>query len=64
MSEEALYWVLSTLPQVSAAFVAFIGFLALQSLVEPYRRCAQLEDVCRQHVGDVNRNVPIGDFGS
>jgi hypothetical protein len=64
MSEEALYWVLSTLPQVAAAFVAFIGFLALQSLVEPYRRCGQLEDSCRQHVGDVNRNVPIGDFGS
>lgn len=63
MDKEALYWVLSTLPQVSAALVAFIGFLALQSLDEPSRRCAQLEDSCRTYIQDINRNVPIGKFG-
>jgi hypothetical protein len=33
MEKEPLYW-MSTLPQVSAALVAFIGFLALDSLDE------------------------------
>jgi len=50
MDKEALYWVLSTLPQVSAALVAFIGFLALQSLDEPLRRRAEFLDKSRKHV--------------
>jgi hypothetical protein len=52
MEKEALYWILSTLPQVSAALVAFIGFLALQSLDEPSRRRTEFVDKSRKHVRD------------
>ena len=52
MEKDALYWTLSTLPQVSAALVAFIGFLALQSLDEPLRRRAEFVDKSRKHVRD------------
>lgn len=38
------------LPQVSAALVAFIGFLALQSLDEPSCRRGELVDKSRKHV--------------
>ena len=55
MDKETLYWVLSTLPQVSAALVAFIGFLALQSLEEPRRRRAEFEGKSRKHVLDYTR---------
>src|SRR3990167_7281168 len=47
MDKEALYWILTTLPQVAAALVAFIGFLALHSLDEPLRRREQIENFTR-----------------
>jgi hypothetical protein len=43
MDENSLFWLLSTLPQVSAALVALIGFLALQRLDQLSRRKSQLE---------------------
>ena len=60
MDKEALYWVLSTLPQVSAALVAFIGFLALQSLDEPSRRRRQMENNCRELVKDWGEFKTLG----
>lgn len=48
MDKEALYWILTTLPQVAAALVAFIGFLALHSLDEPLRRREQIENLTRK----------------
>jgi len=62
MEKEALYWILSTLPQVSAALVAFIGFLALQSLEEPSRRRRQMEDYCRELVKEPTLNKNLGKF--
>jgi hypothetical protein len=63
MDKEALYWMLSTLPQVSAALVAFIGFLALQSLEEPRRRGAELEDKSRKHVENSYASESWKNFG-
>lgn len=48
MDKEALYWILTTLPQVAAALVAFIGFLALHSLDEPLRRREEIENLTRK----------------
>jgi len=48
MDKEALYWILTTLPQVAAALVAFIGFLALHSLDEPLRRREEIEHLTRK----------------
>lgn len=48
MDKEALYWVLSTIPQVSAALVAFIGFLVMSSLDEPTRKRERFENLVRQ----------------
>jgi hypothetical protein len=52
MDNETLYWILSTLPQVSAALVAFIGFLALQSLEEPSGRRTEFEAKTRRFCDD------------
>jgi hypothetical protein len=48
MSEESLYWALSTLPQVTAALIAFVGFLALEVLSKMDARCGLIEDLIRQ----------------
>src|SRR5438128_7587923 len=50
MSAETLYWILSTIPQVSAALVAFIGFLVLSILDEPSRRRQEFENLTRQEI--------------
>jgi hypothetical protein len=58
MDREALYWVLSTLPQVSAAFVAFIGFLTLLGLDEPLKlkadRVAYLRSFVKENFHSLN----------
>jgi hypothetical protein len=53
MDEQALYSVLTILPQVSAALVAFIGFLGLNSLEEPLRRKAQIEQGAETQVRQI-----------
>ncbi len=50
VDDQSLYWTLSTLPQVCAALVAFIGFLILQSLDEPTRRREFFYSECRGYV--------------
>jgi len=50
MDEEALYWALSTLAQVNAALIAFVGFLSLQSIVEVSDRCKSLEEQTRDYL--------------
>ncbi len=60
MDNEALYWILSTIPQVSAALVAFIGFLALYALAEPSRRKAEVETSARKFIGDTRSNPAMG----
>ena len=68
---DSLYWAFSTLPQVSAALVAFIGFLALQSVLEISARCSAIEEDTRQFLlmnrhrlreGSVLSAVPVGEI--
>ncbi|MEO7859404.1 MAG: hypothetical protein ABIU05_02995 [Nitrospirales bacterium] len=44
---DRLYWALSTLPQVGAALIAFIGFLVLDSMSKIEQRCKILEEHIR-----------------
>ena len=65
MNAESLYWALSTLPQVGAALIAFIGFLVLDTLGEISRRCGIIENYVRDHIGShplegVQRDVYFG----
>lgn len=43
MDKDALYWLLSTLPQVAAALVAFVGFLGLQRIEQISQHKASIE---------------------
>lgn len=45
---DRLYWALSTLPQVGAALIAFIGFLVLDSMSKIEQRCKILEEHIRE----------------
>jgi len=60
VDRDSLYWTLSTLPQVSAAYIAFVGFLALESLKEPLRRQAEMENLTRRQLLDWLNLPPLG----
>lgn len=47
MDADSLFWALSTLPQVNAALIAFVGFLVQDSLSKIDARCAVIEDLIR-----------------
>ncbi len=49
MDADSLFWALSTLPQVNAALIAFIGFLVLDSLTKIDARCAVIENLIERH---------------
>jgi len=49
---DRLFWALSTLPQVGAALIAFVGFLVLDSLSKIEQRCKVLEDHIRRWAKD------------
>lgn len=49
---DPFFWALSTLPQVGAALIAFIGFLVLDSMSKIEQRCKVLEEHIRQWAKD------------
>ena len=57
MDADSLYWTLSTFPQVSAALVAFIGFLALSSVEESRKRRAQIEKQLKEMLPHIVKDV-------
>jgi hypothetical protein len=63
---DSLYWALSTLPQVAAALVAFIGFVVQQRIAEVEARAAPLEKYIRESVSrlpfpeTLTKNDPTG----
>ena len=57
MDKDSLYWILSTLPQVSAAFVAFIGFLVLWKSDKLMTEKTRIEEIVRQ--GVLHSNITL-----
>jgi len=48
--DDSWFWALSTLPQVGAALIAFIGFLVIDSMSKIDSRCQQIEAEVRTWV--------------
>lgn len=59
MDKDALYWLLSTLPQVSVALVAFVGFLALFSLEKTLSRRNEIEKLTRRDISEKLSSYPF-----
>jgi len=55
MDKESLYWALSTLAQVSAALVAFIGFFVLNAISEVAKAAAQIAEDAKEFVSNFPR---------
>ena len=49
---DPFFWALSTLPQVGAALIAFVGFLLLDSMSKIEQRCKVLEEHIRSWAKD------------
>ena len=60
MDADSLFWALSTLPQVNAALIAFIGFLVLDSLTKIDARCAVIENPIKDTPFDVVKLFLLG----
>lgn len=50
MDKESLYWALSTLAQVSAALVAFIGFFVLNAISEVAKAAGEIAEDAKEFV--------------
>lgn len=48
--DDSWFWALSTLPQVGAALIAFIGFLVIDSMSKIDSRCREIEAEIRKWV--------------
>ena len=60
MDTESLFWALSTLPQVNAALIAFVGFLVQDSLSKIDARCAVIEDLIKNTSDNALRRFLLG----
>jgi len=54
MNSETLYWILSTIAQVNAALIAFVGFLALSVLNTLNSGREEMKELCIRNIIDHN----------
>lgn len=60
MDADSLFWALSTLPQVNAALIAFVGFLVQDSLTKIDARCAMIENLIKDTPFDAVKLFLLG----